>query len=103
MKPYKSIFKESESTILDKIFDQFPDDAKDWSQATDELRDISRTAREYIGEYDNKEVKALNFKSFNKPSEWNTESKKYILKQYGDMSAECKKAFEKYLKDHFEF
>jgi len=100
IKRYESIFKEGQN--LNKYLDKFPNNAKNWSQATDELKDISRTAREYIEEYDNKVLQPLNFKSFKTPSEWNTESKKYIKNVYKSMGDNCKKQFNKYLKDHFK-
>jgi len=97
---YKSIFKESQN--LNQFLDKFPNNTKNWSEATDELRDICNTAREYIEEYDYKKIKPLNFKSFNTPSEWNTKSKKYINDIYKSMSDKCKKQFNQYLKDHFK-
>lgn len=100
IKRYKTIFKEGKS--LSDFFNKFPDDAKSWSQATDELREISKTAREYILELDYKEIKPLNFNSFSTPSKWNTESKKYINKVYKMMSDKCKKQFDNYLKEYFD-
>ena len=65
MKPYRSLFKEESG--LDNYLNKFPSDTTKWSQATDELKDICRMAREFIGEYDNKQIKPLDFKSFKTP------------------------------------
>ena len=87
---------------MDNYLNEYPDDAKSWADATDELKDIAKTAREFIGEYDDKQIKPLDFKSFKTPSEWNTKAKKYIKDTYESMSDNCKKEFENELKDRFK-
>ena len=88
-------------TGLNKFLKIFPDDAKSWANATEEVRDIARTAKEYYNEYESKNIKPCDFRTFTKPSEWNTKGKKYINKVYEKMSANTKKQFNKYLKDFF--
>ncbi len=72
---------------INSFLNKFPDDATSWKQATDEVRDISRVARETYNEEtlnvsheDKKAMKSLNFNSFTTPSKWNTEGKKFIKK-----------------------
>ena len=87
-----------ENTISLKDFlDEFPNDAKSWRYATDEIRDIARKAKEYINELQNADMEACNFKSFKTPSQWNTEGKKYIMKVYNKMNERTKKEFDDYL------
>lgn len=86
---------------LNKFLKQFPDDTKSWANATDEVRDIARTAKEYYNEYEGKNIKPCDFRSFKTASEWNIKGKKYINKVYEKMDANTKKAFNKYLKDFF--
>ena len=35
---------------IEKFLEQFPTDATSWSQATDEIRDLSRASREMLNE-----------------------------------------------------
>ena len=87
---------------VEKFLKQFPDDTDTWKNATDEIRDIARNIKDLYNERneDNK-IEALNFRKINKPSEWNTEGKKYIRMVYGKMCDVCKKAFKKYFDEHF--
>jgi hypothetical protein len=86
---------------LNKFLKKFPDNATSWRYATDEVRDIARTAKEYYNELEYKNLKACNFRSFTKPSEWNTKGKKYINMVYNKMNAKTKKEFNLYLKKHW--
>lgn len=71
--------------LLEKFLAKFPDDATSWAQATDEIRDMARTAKEYYNEIDldlsnddSEAYPALDFTLMKKPSQWNTLGKKYI-------------------------
>lgn len=86
---------------LDAFLSEFPDDAQNWGQATDEIRDTARWAREFYTEIDldgspddwekNKEIpQPLNFRSFKTPSEWNTQAKKYIVDIWNKMSEQAR-------------
>jgi hypothetical protein len=86
---------------LKAFFKEFPNNTKKWMEATDEIRDIARTAKELYNEYEGHDYPALNFRAIKTPSEWNTKGKKYILTLYKKMGAETKENFEKYLYDHF--
>lgn len=83
---------------------QFPNDAWCWSQATDEVRDLARAAKEIYNEvdlnltqdeYETKGQGALNFRSFKTPADWNTQGKKYILDTFDKMSQQAKEIFYK--------
>ncbi len=87
---------------LKKFLAQFPDDAKSWAKATDEVRDIARTAKEYYNELESKNIQPCDFRSMKTPSEWNTKGKKYIFKVYDKMNAKTKVEFNDYLKRHFD-
>ena len=80
---------------------QFPDKAKSWSQATDEVREIAKAAKEHYNEYDHKNIKPCDFRSMLTPSTWNTRGKKYIFRVYDKMSAKTKAEFNHYLKKTF--
>jgi len=66
----------------------FSDNTNKWSDATDEIRDLSRTAKEYINEFDlnlcDDDIEKglgrqpLDFTILKTPSEWNTFGKKHI-------------------------
>ena len=83
---------------LKTFLDKFPNDAKSWGQATDEIRDIARAVREAYNEQvldvvdgDPGYVEGLNFREFGKPSQWNTEAKKFILKYWALLPERVKK------------
>jgi hypothetical protein len=76
-----------------KYLQLFPNDAKSWNQATDELRDIARMSRMTYLEVDEKNYPALDFKQLKTPGEWNTKSKSYIKEMYTRMSNKAKKEF----------
>lgn len=79
---------------------QFPDNAASWADATDEIRDMARTAKEYYNEItldvlseDPKGLKPLDFRSLKTPSQWNTQGKKYIRDTYKKMNAQAREQF----------
>ena len=39
-------------TKIEKFLAHFSKDATSWAQATDEVRDLARTSREYLADYD---------------------------------------------------
>lgn len=89
---------------IENFLKQFPNNAKSWEDATDEIRDLARKAKEIYNEVDldvsndsPKALKPLNFREFNKPSEWNTKGKKYILNTISKMSD---KAFNEFYDEY---
>lgn len=81
---------------LEKFISKFPDNATSWRYANDEIRDICKTLREYLKEYDNIDVEPLDYKSFKTPSEWNVNSKDFIRVNIKKLS---KNTLERFLKD----
>lgn len=91
-------------SILDKYLSSFPDNATDWNQATDEIRDICKYAREFYNEYQGEidgYVQPLNYKSITDPSDWNTLSKLYLEEIYSKMNQETKEQYISFVTDHF--
>jgi hypothetical protein len=103
---------ESKSSLPKKILnflDKFPNDATEWKQATDEIRELARFAREIYNditinvlEEDEKALEPLNFRSFKTPSEWNTKAKEFIISTFEIMNDESKKYFIEYFDSRFE-
>lgn len=90
-----------------KFLAKFPDDARSWAEATDEIRDMARTAREYHTELDKDMLfdewetnpnapQPLDFRKLKTPSEWNTEGKKYIIDTLDKMG---KQAVDEFMND----
>lgn len=69
---------------------QFPCNATCWSQATDEVRDMSRKAREIL-ELDDKY--AVNFRGFESPAAWNTNGVASIVHWYKHMNGRQQQEF----------
>jgi len=79
---------------------KFPDKATSWTQATDELRDLSRIARETLQDQGTS-VEDMNFREIKTPAEWNKKSKAFIKGVYKKMTPATKKVFYKYFKQTF--
>lgn len=106
MKHLKDMINEEIQTIktvedLNKFLDKFPNDAKTWRDATGEVQDIARTAREYLSEFDGVEVKAIDFRSIKRPSDWNTQGKEFISSCMKQMSDATLKRFMKDIGSRF--
>lgn len=91
-----------------KIFlAKFPNNATSWAQATDEIRDLARTAKELYNELDaddtddSTRIQALDFRSFKTPAQWNSEGKKYIMQVLTKMSTPVKEYFYNYFAHWF--
>ena len=106
MKSLKDLINEEIQTIksvedLNKFLDKFPNDAKTWRHATGEIKDIARTAREHLSEFDGIEVEAIDFRSIKKPSDWNTQGKEFIASCMKQMSDATLKRFMKDIGSRF--
>ena len=97
----ESTFKFKKIEDVQKYLDKFKDDETSWSGATDELRDIARYSREFLADYDDVEIEALDFKSFKTPAEWNSTSKKYIMDNISKMSKLAQGKFLNYISDRY--
>lgn len=97
----ESTFKFKKIEDVQKYLDKFRDDETSWRGATDELRDIARYSREFLAEYDNIKIDALDFKSFKTPAEWNSTSKKYIMDNISKMSKLAQDKFLNHINDRY--
>lgn len=100
----KSILNEvSVPSIFKKLFKDFPANATSWKFATDEMRDIARFFRETYNEFHQTEppIQPLDFKSFTKPSEWNSEAQRFIVDVWKRMNTETRSYTLKHLKQDF--
>lgn len=66
-----------------KLQKAYPVNATCWSQATDEIRDMSRYARE---ELELGEEAALNFRAIRTPGEWNAKGIESIVNFFEQMN-----------------
>ena len=67
---------------IEKFLEQFPTNATSWSQATDEVRELSRASREFLADYDDIMVEAVDFTALKTPAEWNTKGRESIMHNY---------------------
>ena len=86
---------------IEKFLEQFPTDATSWVQATDEVRDLSRTSREFLADYDDIYVEAVDFTSIKTPAEWNTLGRESILRNYDLMQPRTQILFYEHFEDWF--
>lgn len=98
---FESTFKFKKIEDVQKYLDKFRDDETSWRGATDELRDIARYTREFLADYDDIKIDALDFKSFKTPAEWNTTSKKYIMDNISKMSKLTQTKFLSHINDRY--
>lgn len=89
-------------TKIEKFLEQFPKNTTTWANAGDEIRDLARTSREYLEEYQNVIIEPLDFRSYKKPSEWNTNGRDYILANFDRMDERTKKAYYKRFEEWFD-
>ena len=52
---------------LENFLEQVPTNATCWSQASDEVYDLTRTSREFLDEYDDVKVEAVDFATLELP------------------------------------
>ena len=86
---------------IEKFLEQFPTDATSWSQATDEIRDLSRASREMLNEYDDIQVEAVDFTTTRTPAEWNTLGREAIMRNYDMMRPRTQILFYERFEDWF--
>lgn len=99
----ESMVKFKKIEDVQKYLDKFRDDETSWRGATDELRDIARYSREFLDDYDEVTVDALDFKSFKTPAEWNSTSKKYIMDNITKMSKWAQTKFLAYISNRYTY
>lgn len=86
---------------IEKFLENFPKDATSWAVAGDEVRDLARTAREYLEEYDGVIVEPVDFVHIKNPAEWNTKGRNYILACMGRMKVSTFQKYYQYFHDFF--
>ena len=86
---------------IERFLAMFPTDEVCWSQATDEIRDMSCTSREYLEEFDNITVEPVEFRSIRTPAEWNSKGRESILRNYDMMTPRTQERFFKRFVDWF--
>ena len=86
---------------LENFLEQFPINATSWSQATDEVYDLARTSREFLDEYDDVKVEAVDFTATRTPAEWNTLGREAILRNYDMMRPRTQILFYERFEDWF--
>lgn len=86
---------------IEKFLEQFPTDAANWAQATDEVRDLARFAREYLEEYEGVIVEPVDFRHAKTPAEWNTKGRAFILGSFERMQERTRKAYYEKFRAYF--
>lgn len=89
-------------TNIERFLERFPKNATNWSQATDEVRDMAREARELLEEYEGVIVEPINFRNIETPAQWNTEGRDSILANFDRMSPSIKERFYGRFRHWFE-
>lgn len=89
-------------TNIERFLERFPKNATNWAQATDEVRDMARKARELLEEYEGVIVEPVNFRTIETPAEWNTEGREFILTNFDRMADRTKERFYDYFREWFE-
>ena len=86
---------------LENFLEQFPTSAISWSQATDEVYDLARTSREFLDEYDDVKVEAVDATTLRTPAEWNTLGRESIMRNYDMMRPRTQLLFYERFEDWF--
>lgn len=77
---------------------EFPPDATCWSQATDEIRDMARWARNQLGL---PESEAVNFRLAKLPSTWNSLGVTGVVALFTRMTPEQRSEYASLLREAF--
>ena len=86
---------------IEKFLDQFPTDATTWTQATDEVYYLARTSREFLDEYDDAKVEAVDFATLDTPTKWNSVCREAIWRNYDLMRPRTQLLFYERFEDWF--
>ena len=86
---------------IERFLDKFPTNATSWREATDEVRDLARTSREMLDEYDDVQVDSIYFPDIKDPAEWNTLGREAILRNYDMMRPRTQMLFFERFEDRF--
>ena len=86
---------------IEQFLEQFPTDATSWAQATDEVRELARMAREHLEELEEVIVEPVDFRHAKTPAEWNSRGRAFILTCFDRMQGQTRRAFYERFKDWF--
>jgi hypothetical protein len=86
---------------IEKFLEQFPTDATSWTQATDEVYDLARTSREFLDEYDDVKVEAVDFATLDTPAKCNSVCREAIWRNYDLMRPHTQLLFFERFEDWF--
>ena len=86
---------------IEKFLEQFPTDATSWSQATDEVYDLARISREFLDEYDDVKVEAVDFAILDTPAKWNSICREAIWRNYDLMRPHTQLLFHDYFTERY--
>lgn len=86
---------------LENFSEQFPTNATSWSQATDEVYDLARISREFLYEYDNIKVEAVDFATLDTPAKWNSVCREDIWRNHDLMRTHTQLLFHNYFTERY--
>ena len=86
---------------IEKFLEQFPTNATCGSQATDEVYDLARTSREFLYEYDDAKVEAVDFATLVTPAKWNSVCREAIWRNYDLMRPHTQLLFHDYFTERY--
>ena len=86
---------------IEKFLEQFPTDATSWTQATDEVYDLACTSREFLDEYDDVKVEAVDFATLDTPAIWNSVCREAIWHNYDLMRPHTQLLFHDYFTERY--
>ncbi len=87
---------------LENFLEQFPTNATCRSQATDEVYDLARTSREFLDEYDDAKVEAVDFATLDTPAKWNSVCREAIWHNYDLMRPHTQLLFHDYFTERYD-
>ena len=87
---------------LENFLEQFPTNATSWSQATDEVYDLARTSREFLDEYDDVKVEAVDFATLDTTAKWNSVCREAIWRNYVLMRPHTQLLFFDYFTERYD-
>lgn len=84
-----------------KFLEQFPTNTTSWADATDEVQDMARTAREFLEEFEGVIVEPVDFCAVKTPAEWNAKGRAFILACYDRMKEDTRKNYDEWFVSRF--
>lgn len=84
-----------------KFLERFPSNTTSWADATDEVREMARMAREFLEEFEGVIVEPVDFRAIKTPAEWNVKGRAFILACYDRMKEETRKNYDEWFVSWF--